>query len=57
MAKKGPRVKIALVCEVCGSQNYVTTKNKLNVTGKIRIKKYCPKCKKHTIHKEKKRSN
>ncbi len=55
MARKGPRIKIALVCEVCGSQNYVTTKSRVNTTGKLKLKKYCPKCKKHTIHKEKKR--
>jgi len=55
MAKKGSRVLIGLVCEVCHSQNYVTEKNKVNVTTGLKLKKYCHKCKKHTVHKEKKK--
>lgn len=55
MAKKGSRVKLGLTCEVCKTQNYVTEKNKLNTTETIKLKKHCPKCKKHTVHKEKKK--
>lgn len=55
MAKKGARILIGLVCEVCGSVNYVITKNKLTVTNPIKLKKYCKKCKKHQIHKETKK--
>lgn len=55
MAKKGSRVKIGLVCEACKTQNYVTEKNKLNQPEAIKLKKHCPKCKKHTVHKEKKK--
>jgi len=52
MAKKEQRVKIALVCQMCKSQNYITTKNKLNIKEKLTLKKYCRHCKKHTEHKE-----
>lgn len=55
MAKKGSRILIGLVCEVCGSVNYVVSKNKLNITGQIKLKKYCKKCKKHQMHKETKK--
>ena len=46
------REKVILVCEECLSRNYRTEKNKLNTTTRVVIKKYCPKCNKHTIHKE-----
>jgi len=55
MAKKGSRVLLGLVCEVCGKQNYVTQKNKVNTTEPIKLKKYCNQCKKTVLHKEKKK--
>ncbi len=45
---------VKLVCEECKSENYYTDKNKKLNPERIEFKKYCPKCKKHTIHKEKK---
>ncbi len=55
MAKKGSRTLLGLVCEVCGKQNYVTQKNKVNTTEPIKLKKYCNKCRKTTQHKERKK--
>jgi len=55
MAKKGSRVLLGLVCEVCGKQNYVTQKNKVNTTEPIKLKKYCNQCKKTAMHKERKK--
>lgn len=55
MAKKGSRILIALICEHCKSKNYVTTKNKVNTPEGLKIKKYCSKCKKRTVHKESKK--
>jgi large subunit ribosomal protein L33 len=52
MAKKGAREIVALVCTVCKSQNYVTERNKINMEGKLVVKKYCKNCKKVTEHKE-----
>lgn len=46
------REKIILVCEVCLSRNYQTTKNKATSTTRLEIKKYCPRCNKQTLHKE-----
>jgi len=55
MAKKGSRVLVGLVCEVCKRQNYVVEKNKVNTTSPLKLKKYCRSCKKHTTHKESKK--
>lgn len=49
---KGSREVVALVCTECNSQNYVTTRNKANIEGKLKIKKYCKNCGKRTPHKE-----
>lgn len=55
MAKKSSRVLIGLQCDVCGSQNYVSEKNKVNTTDSLTFTKFCNTCKKHTKHKEKKK--
>ncbi len=55
MAKKGSRILVGLTCDVCKKQNYVVQKNKINTTGALMLKKYCNRCKKHTLHKEKKK--
>ncbi len=52
MAKKGAREIVGLICPNCKSQNYVTTRNKINIEGKLTLKKYCKICKKVTLHKE-----
>ena len=55
MAKKGDvRDNVTLVCSVCSEENYRTPKNKRNTPERLELKKYCPKCKKTTDHKEKK---
>jgi len=52
MAKKGQRIQFTLRCEVCGSQNYMSSKNKLNTKEKLNFNKFCRKCRKVTKHKE-----
>ena len=52
MAKKGARELVALICSVCKNQNYITERNKINMEGKLEVKKYCKFCRKHQIHKE-----
>ena len=53
MAKKGEqRIILALICQVCKNQNYITHKNKLNDPDKLVLKKYCKYCRKVTDHKE-----
>jgi len=51
MAKSNREI-VALLCSECKNQNYVTHRNKVNMEQKLEIKKYCKKCKKHTLHKE-----
>jgi large subunit ribosomal protein L33 len=52
MAKGGARELVAMICSVCKSQNYITTRNKVNMEKKLEIKKYCKICRKATPHKE-----
>ena len=53
MAKKGEaRENITLKCTVCGEQNFRTEKNKKNTTERLELNKYCPRCRKSTLHKE-----
>ncbi len=52
MAKKDAVMKVLLVCTVCKSQNYITTRNKINTIEKLVLKKYCKKCKKAAEHRE-----
>lgn len=53
MAKsKTARILVALLCSTCGAQNYLTEKNKINTTDKLKLVKYCKWCKKKTEHKE-----
>lgn len=55
MAKKGEnRETITLQCSECKHIARPTEKNKKNTVDKLSINKYCPVCKRHTEHKEKK---
>ena len=47
------RVTFLMKCSECGEENYLTEKNKKNTTERIEIMKFCPKCGKQTLHKEK----
>lgn len=51
---KKMRDLVRLICEECKEENYYTAKNKRLNPERIEFKKYCPRCRKHTIHKEKK---
>ena len=46
------REGIILRCSVCKNENYIATNDKKK--EKIEVKKYCHKCNKHEIHKQKK---
>jgi len=46
------RVKITLRCNECKQRNYNTIKNKKNTPDKLELNKYCPFCRKHTVHTE-----
>ncbi|MBO8169373.1 MAG: 50S ribosomal protein L33 [Thermoanaerobacteraceae bacterium] len=46
------RVGITLACTECKRRNYTTTKNKRTNPDRLELKKYCPHCNTHTVHKE-----
>ena len=46
------RVNILLACTECKRRNYATGKNKKNTTGRVELKKFCPWCRTHTVHRE-----
>ena len=46
------RVKITLRCNECKQRNYNTMKNKKNNPDRLEMNKYCPCCRKHTVHTE-----
>ena len=43
---------ITLACDECKMRNYTTKKNKRLPPARVKYKKYCPRCNKHTSHKE-----
>lgn len=49
------RVNITLECTECGELNYITTKNRQTDDSRLEIKKYCPRDRKHTLHRETKK--
>jgi len=50
MAKKKAFSK--LQCTVCKEINYFTKKSKAAAEKKLELKKFCKRCRKHTVHKE-----
>jgi large subunit ribosomal protein L33 len=57
MATIGASINIGLKCVNCAIINYTTSKNPKTNTEKFEIKKHCPRCKTHTLHKEAKLKN
>jgi large subunit ribosomal protein L33 len=45
------RKKVILICTKCLSRNYTIMKSQ-DSKVRLEIKKYCPKCNEHTLHKE-----
>ncbi|MDH3347646.1 MAG: 50S ribosomal protein L33 [Desulfobulbaceae bacterium] len=43
---------ITLACNDCKRRNYTTTKNKRTIPHKLELKKFCPFCRTHILHKE-----
>jgi large subunit ribosomal protein L33 len=51
-AKTDIRPKITLACQECKHRNYITRKNRRNDPDRLELKKYCPHCNKHQVHRE-----
>jgi large subunit ribosomal protein L33 len=47
-----PREKITLACTECEARTYHTTKNRRAHPERLETRKYCPRCRRHTLHKE-----
>ena len=54
MAKKDVRMTITFACTECKERKYTSQKNRRNDPNRLEINKYCPRCRKHTQHKEQK---
>ncbi|WP_081824350.1 50S ribosomal protein L33 [Paenibacillus sp. UNC451MF] len=46
------RVTITLACTETGDRNYTTSKNKRTNPERLELRKYCPRLKKVTLHRE-----
>ncbi|MCX5801518.1 MAG: 50S ribosomal protein L33 [Candidatus Eisenbacteria bacterium] len=46
------REQIILACTDCKQRNYTSMKDKRKHPDRIELKKYCPFCRVHTLHKE-----
>ena len=43
---------IILQCTDCKERNYTNTRNKKKKTERLETKKFCPRCRHHTVHRE-----
>ena len=46
------RPVILLACTECKERTYTTRKNKKNDPNRIELMKYCPRERRHTLHRE-----
>jgi large subunit ribosomal protein L33 len=46
------RPKITMACTECKERNYITKKNRRNDPDRLDLKKFCPRCRTHTVHRE-----
>ncbi|HEY8167659.1 MAG TPA: 50S ribosomal protein L33 [Candidatus Limnocylindrales bacterium] len=52
MAKAENRPVILLACTECKERTYATEKNKKNDPSRLELRRYCPLCRRHTLHRE-----
>ena len=52
MAKKDIRMVVTLECTECRERNYTSQKNRRNDPQRLELDKYCPRCRKHQLHRE-----
>lgn len=55
MAKNKGRESVILKCTECGEETYITSVNTKKHPERIEKNKYCPRCNKVTVHKQKKK--
>ena len=52
MAKKADRTLVTLACNECKERNYHTEKNKRSDPDRLVLRKYCPRDRRVTEHRE-----
>ncbi len=52
MARKEDRVVAEMACTECRNRNYVTSKNRRNDPDRLELRKFCPRCRGHRLHRE-----
>ncbi len=52
MAKKEDRMVVSLACTECKERTYTTQKNRRNDPDRLELRKYCPRCRTHRMHRE-----
>ena len=52
MAKKEDRNPLDLACTECRQRTYTTSKNRRNDPDRLELRKYCPRCRVHRVHRE-----
>ena len=52
MARRAVRVVITLACTECREHNYTSEKNRRNDPSRLELEKYCPRCRRHRLHRE-----
>ena len=52
MARKENRMIIHLACTECRERTYTTSKNRQNDPDRLELRKYCPRCREHRVHRE-----
>ena len=52
MARVEARPTLQLACPDCKERTYTTRKNKKNDPNRIELLKYCPRERRHTLHRE-----
>jgi large subunit ribosomal protein L33 len=55
MAKAAKREYVWLQCTECSDLNYRTSVNVAGGSPKLELKKYCPRTRKHEVHKVKRK--
>lgn len=46
------RERVVLSCSTCNRRNYTADKNKALHPDRVEIRKFCPTCRTHTVHRE-----
>jgi large subunit ribosomal protein L33 len=52
VAKAENRPVILLACTECKERTYATEKNKKNDPSRLELRRYCPRDRRHTLHRE-----